>query len=43
MSTLNETITLRSGAVLRNRIAKAAMSEVLATPDGRVTPAHLSL
>ena len=43
MSTLHDAITLRSGAVLRNRIAKAAMSEVLATPDGRVTSAHLSL
>ncbi|MEM7136056.1 MAG: NADH:flavin oxidoreductase/NADH oxidase family protein [Myxococcota bacterium] len=43
MSTLNDAITLRSGAVLRNRIAKAAMSEVLATADGRVTPAHLGL
>lgn len=43
MPTLHDAITLRSGAVIRNRIAKAAMSEVLATPDGRVTPAHLAL
>ena len=43
MSTLNDALTLRSGAVIRNRICKAAMSEVLATPDGRVTPLHLSL
>lgn len=43
MSTLDDALTLRSGAVIRNRICKAAMSEVLATPDGRVTPLHLSL
>ena len=43
MTNLDDALTLRSGAVIRNRIAKAAMSEVLATPDGRVTSAHLSL
>lgn len=43
MPVLNDALTLRSGAVIRNRIGKAAMSEVLATPDGRVTPLHLSL
>ncbi|MEL6529781.1 MAG: NADH:flavin oxidoreductase/NADH oxidase family protein [Pseudomonadota bacterium] len=35
---LNEPLTLPCGAVLPNRIAKAAMTEGLATPDGRPTP-----
>ncbi|QUR66093.1 NADH:flavin oxidoreductase/NADH oxidase family protein [Mycobacterium spongiae] len=43
MSSLQKPLALRSGSVLPNRISKAAMSEVLATPDGRVTPAHLQL
>lgn len=32
-------LTLPCGATLQNRIAKAAMTEGLATPDGRPTPA----
>ncbi len=35
---LNTPLTLPCGAVLPNRIAKAAMTEGLATPDGRPTP-----
>lgn len=36
---LSDPIALPCGAVLPNRIAKAAMTEGLATPDGRPTPA----
>ena len=35
---LNQPLTLPCGAALPNRIAKAAMTEGLATPDGRPTP-----
>lgn len=42
-ATLSEPITLKSGTVLRNRICKASMNEALATPDGKVTPLHVSL
>lgn len=38
MPQLNEPLELPCGAVLPNRIAKAAMTEGLATPDGRPTP-----
>lgn len=43
MATLGDPLTLKSGTVLRNRICKASMNEALATPDGKVTPAHVSL
>ncbi|QPC98444.1 NADH:flavin oxidoreductase/NADH oxidase family protein [Qipengyuania soli] len=36
--TLASELTLPCGAVLSNRIAKAAMTEGMATPDGRPTP-----
>ena len=36
--TLASTLELPCGAVLPNRISKAAMTEGLATPDGRPTP-----
>lgn len=35
---LNQPLTLPNGTVLRNRLAKAAMSETLATYDNRPTP-----
>ena len=35
---LDQSLTLPCGAVLRNRIAKAAMTEGLADPQGRPTP-----
>jgi 2,4-dienoyl-CoA reductase-like NADH-dependent reductase (Old Yellow Enzyme family) len=38
-SPLHQPLTLPCGAVLPNRIAKAAMTEGLATPDGVPTPA----
>ena len=38
MSLLSEPLTLPCGAILPNRIAKAAMTEGMATPDGRATP-----
>lgn len=40
---LADTLTLRCGAVLRNRIAKPAMSDSLGTGDGEATPEHASL
>lgn len=43
MAELTQSLTLRSGAVLNNRIVKASMSEALATPDGRVTTELLRL
>lgn len=43
MTTLEETLTLKSGTVLRNRICKASMNEALATPDGKATPAHVAV
>ncbi|MGB1558682.1 MAG: hypothetical protein ACPHCJ_12930, partial [Oceanococcaceae bacterium] len=36
-------LTLRNGSRLKNRIAKSAMSEGMATPDNRVTPALVRL
>ncbi len=38
MSHLSEPLALPCGAVLPNRIAKSAMSEALADPDGQATP-----
>ena len=38
MSLLSEPLTLPCGVILPNRIAKAAMTEGMATPDGRPTP-----
>ena len=43
MTSLAEPLTLKSGTVLRNRLCKASMNEALATPDGKVTNAHISL
>lgn len=43
MTTMTEELVLRSGTVLRNRICKASMNEALATPDGKVQKAHVSL
>lgn len=40
---LNQSLTLPNGAVLRNRLAKAAMSETLATYDNHPTPRHVEL
>jgi len=42
-ATLADPLTLKSGTVLRNRICKASMNEALATLDGKVTDAHISL
>lgn len=39
MTDLAKPLTLPCGAILPNRIAKAAMTEGMATPDGRPTPA----
>ncbi|MDB4985122.1 MAG: oxidase, partial [Myxococcaceae bacterium] len=38
---ITEPLTLPSGLVLRNRLAKAALTEALASPDGMPTPALL--
>ncbi len=38
MADLAKPLTLPCGAILPNRIAKAAMTEGMATPDGRPTP-----
>lgn len=38
MTDLAQPLILPCGAVLPNRIAKAAMTEGMATPDGRATP-----
>jgi len=38
MTALSQPLTLPCGATLRNRIAKAALTEGLATPDGLPTP-----
>ncbi|HWV59214.1 MAG TPA: NADH:flavin oxidoreductase/NADH oxidase family protein [Sphingopyxis sp.] len=38
MSLLSKPLTLPCGAILPNRIAKAAMTEGMATPDGRPAP-----
>lgn len=43
MATLKDSITLRSGTVLSNRICKASMNEAMATPDGRILPNHIRL
>jgi 2,4-dienoyl-CoA reductase-like NADH-dependent reductase (Old Yellow Enzyme family) len=40
---LNQALTLPNGTVLRNRLAKAAMSETLGTYDNRPTPALAAL
>jgi 2,4-dienoyl-CoA reductase-like NADH-dependent reductase (Old Yellow Enzyme family) len=40
---LNQPLTLPNGTVLRNRLAKAAMSEALGTYDNRPTPALAAL
>ncbi|MFA6310959.1 MAG: NADH:flavin oxidoreductase/NADH oxidase family protein [Sterolibacterium sp.] len=40
---LNQALTLPNGTVLRNRLAKAAMSETLATYDNRPTPGLVRL
>lgn len=40
---LNQSLTLPNGTVLRNRLAKAAMSETLATYDNRPTPELVQL
>ncbi len=40
---LAQPLTLPNGTVLRNRLAKAAMSETLATYDNRPTPALVAL
>ena len=36
--TLNQPLTLPNGSVIRNRLAKSAMSEAIATTDNHVTP-----
>lgn len=43
MTNLAEPLKLKSGTVIANRIAKAAMNEAMATADGRITPLHISL
>ena len=43
VSRLAEPLTLPCGAVLRNRIAKAAMTEGLADPHNRATDRHATL
>ncbi|MCP5432643.1 MAG: NADH:flavin oxidoreductase/NADH oxidase family protein [Alphaproteobacteria bacterium] len=40
---LSDPLTLPCGAVLKNRLAKAAMTEGLADPVNRATPAHARL
>ncbi len=40
---LAQPLTLRSGAILPNRLCKSAMSEALSTPDNRVSPGLLRL
>ncbi len=40
---LNQTLTLPNGTVVRNRLAKASMSEALATFDNHVTPQLIEL
>src|SRR6266513_1728217 len=40
---LEEQLRLRNGSVLKNRIAKAALSETLATHDNRPTLKHVEL
>ena len=40
---LNQPLHLPNGAVLRNRLAKAAMSETLGTYDNRPTPELVQL
>lgn len=41
--TLTDPLTLPCGAVLKNRLAKAAMTEGLASPDNRATAQHAYL
>lgn len=40
---LNQALTLPNGSVLRNRLAKSAMSEALGTYDNHVTPRLITL
>ena len=40
---LNQPLRLPNGSVLRNRLAKAAMSEVLGTYDNHATQKHVEL
>ena len=40
---LNEPLHLKNGRVLRNRLAKASMSETLGTYDNHPTPKHIEL
>lgn len=40
---LDQPLTLPNGQVLKNRLAKSAMSERVAAPDGTVNPGHLRL
>jgi len=42
-SLLNQAFTLPSGAVIKNRLVKSAMSEALGTMDNHVTPALVRL
>lgn len=41
--TLSDSLTLRSGTVLKNRICKSSMNEALAEPDGSVSKAFRTL
>ncbi|MGD9471641.1 MAG: NADH:flavin oxidoreductase/NADH oxidase family protein [Novosphingobium sp.] len=41
--TIADPLTLPCGAVLKNRLSKAAMTEGIATPDNRATAAHAAL
>lgn len=43
MTNLAQPLRLKSGTELKNRIAKAAMNEAMATPDGRIVPGHVKL
>lgn len=43
MTKLDDTLTLPNGQVLPNRLAKSAMSERIAAPDGAVNAGHLRL
>lgn len=43
MTNLAQPLRLKSGTQIKNRIAKAAMNEAMATPDGRIVPGHVKL
>ncbi|NRA29090.1 MAG: NADH:flavin oxidoreductase/NADH oxidase family protein [Parvularculaceae bacterium] len=43
MTSIADSFTLPCGAVLKNRLAKAAMTEQLAEPDGKVNAKHVRL